>query len=421
MGGYKTPKEALNAVRAIGAMRARQPTDQLLLLSFVSGCYIAFGAYCALLVGGNVPGIQSSNPGIQKILYGIAFTVGLMMTSLTGSDLYTGNVFTITFAIFSKKTRVMGVVHALKGVILTFIGNMVGGLFIAYFFCYLLTPHDATDPWIHFLVSMSEKKVKKNVGLLLLSGIGCNWIVSTAVFMSYTAQDVSGKILSMFLPVMAFAVYGFEHVVANAFFLPAGAMFGAKFALWRIVFWNYLPVAIGNYIGGVICVGVFFWYAHMMRPKHHDFIENLLWKLWYKLRGQQAPVQAEATTSVDGKDTNGHGIDGDAVVIPINDACDGGRGDRGSHGGSTAGDDTIDLELGSQVPMLKMSHQMSPAAADLDTSNGVPSLQSRDSDSIGGDLVKLQVDLSTSSNTSATNTEDNNCYAIDVIDKPKDQ
>jgi len=230
-GGYKTPKEALNVVRTIGAARAKQPTDQILLLSFVSGCYIAFGAYCAVLVGGNVPQIKATNPGIQKLLYGIAFTVGLMMTTLTGSDLYTGNVFTITFAIMSKKTRFTNAFHALKGVILTFIGNMLGGLFVAYFFVYLLTP-DQSEPWVEFLKSMAVKKTHKNVGLLLLSGIGCNWIVSTAVFRNYTAEDVSGKILAMFLPVMAFAIYGFEHVVANAFFLPAAAMFGANVPVW---------------------------------------------------------------------------------------------------------------------------------------------------------------------------------------------
>lgn len=292
--GYKTPKDALESVRTIGSARAKQPIDQILVLSFMSGCYIAFGAYCAILVGGNVPKLKAENPGVQKLLYGICFTVGLMMTALTGSDLYTGNVFTICSAVFTKKARPMNIVHAIKGIVVTFIGNCLGGLFVAYFFVYLLTT-DLTEPWVHYLMTIAEKKVIKNPGILLLSGIGCNWIVSTAVFMNYTATDVSGKIIAMFLPIMAFAIYGFEHVVANAFFLPAAAMFGANVPVWRIIFWNYLPVAVGNFIGGVVAVGGVFWYGHMFRPKHHNAIENLVKAAIKKVRGEKASENKPVT------------------------------------------------------------------------------------------------------------------------------
>lgn len=114
-------------------------------------------------------------------------------------DLFTGNSFSIPTSVYSKKTRIWTIIYAIKNIVLTFIGNFLGALFVGFFFVYLL--NDGKDAWVGYLKTIAEKKVHMPVWQLFISSIGCNIIVASAVFIVYTAEDVAGKLLATFFPV----------------------------------------------------------------------------------------------------------------------------------------------------------------------------------------------------------------------------
>jgi len=126
-----------------------------------------------------------------------------MFIILTGSELWTGNVFAVPTSLLSSKTRLLDVLHAIKNIAVVFIGNFFGAVFVGFFFTYLIN-HDSEDYWITFLKTLAEKKTTKNVGLLFVSAIGCNIVVSSAIYMMYTAEDIVSKIFSVFFPVRCF-------------------------------------------------------------------------------------------------------------------------------------------------------------------------------------------------------------------------
>ena len=103
-------------------------------------------------------------------------------------------------ALLSSRTRLVDVVYTIKTLIVSFIGNFCGALFVAYFFCYLLNMH-STEPWVTFLINLGNKKTTTKPWFLFVSAIGCNILVNTAVYMSIVAQDVSGKILAILVAV----------------------------------------------------------------------------------------------------------------------------------------------------------------------------------------------------------------------------
>lgn len=273
---FKTPKEGLEAFQTLGNTRVNLTMDQTFVLSFMSGLYIGLGGLLAIVVGGNVPALQATNPGLQKLIFGTTFSVGLMFVVLTGSDLWTGTITISNMTLLtSGKTRLLDVIYAFKTIVMSFIGNFCGAVFVAFFFCYLINMN-STEPWVAFLKNLGVKKATRDPWFLFVSAIGCNILVNTAVFMSVVSGDVSGKLLSIFAAIGTFVTIGFEHLVANMFFLPAAAMFGANIQTWQILFQNIAVVAFGNYIGGVFFFGFSFYYGHLWRPSHKSHWFNLI-------------------------------------------------------------------------------------------------------------------------------------------------
>ncbi|TFH34328.1 MAG: formate/nitrite transporter family protein, partial [Dehalococcoidia bacterium] len=150
-----------------------------------------------------------------------------------------------------------------------YVGNFAGSLVVAYFLTFL-TGLLLKDPWLSSIVGIAEGKVSQGFLVLLLKGIGCNWLVCLAVWLAVSAEDVAGKILGIWFPIMAFVAIGFEHSVANMFFIPAGMLYGASVTWGQFLVGNLLPVTIGNVIGGAFFVGVVYWYLYADRPGRTD-------------------------------------------------------------------------------------------------------------------------------------------------------
>jgi len=262
---FKSPKETVAVVENIGVGKAALSKGQLLVLGFLAGAFIAFGGLLAIVVGGGVPGIKAVNPGLQKFIFGAVFPVGLVLVVIAGAELFTGNTACCIPAALSKKIRWNS---CARNWCLSYIGNFAGSLFVAFFLSYL-TGLLLKSPWLETTMGIAEGKVSQGFWMLFFKGVGCNWLVCLAVWLAVSADDITGKILGVWFPIMAFVALGFEHSIANMFFVPLGIFYGADVTWGRFFIVNLIPVTLGNIVGGAFFVGTTYWfiYAYIIKRK----------------------------------------------------------------------------------------------------------------------------------------------------------
>jgi len=260
---YKSPYEIVNAVNEAGWVKAHMGFSKTLIMGFLAGAFIAFGGLLAVVVGGGIPEIKSANPGLQKFIFGAVFPVGLMLVVIAGAELFTGNTAVSIPGVLSGRIPWF---DWLKNLFLSYSGNLIGSLFVAYFLAY--QSHLLTDqPWLGFVINISQTKVSHPFWVLLLRGIGCNWLVCLAIWLAIASDDVTGKILGIWFPIMAFVALGYEHSIANMFFIPLGIYYGAPVSWYQFFVVNLIPVTLGNIIGGSFFVGVIYWFVYERKVK----------------------------------------------------------------------------------------------------------------------------------------------------------
>jgi formate/nitrite transporter len=268
-----------------GKYKTGLPWWNMLMRGFMSGAYIAMGGALATVcstgivysadaikAGAVAGGFASA--GMAQLVLGAVFPVGLIITVLTGAELFTGDAMLAPMAAFIHKISWMDVMNLW---VFVYIGNLIGSLVWAYI-C-------ANGPFISIADTgaitatafgtraMAIATAKTSYfGLMgiysaFLKGIACNWLVNLAILLGICADDAAGKFFGIWFPIMAFVSSGFEHSIANMYFIPAGIMTsgltgGATGANW-VNMWtaNLIPVTIGNIIGGMFFVGVIYWVA----------------------------------------------------------------------------------------------------------------------------------------------------------------
>lgn len=255
---YYSSKEILKIVHEAAHLRAKTPARKTLVLAFLAGAYIALGGLLAVIIGGGIPGIAAENPGISKFLMGAVFPLGLMLCAIAGADLFTGNTAYFIPPVMSKKLKVKDLV---KNWTLVYVGNFIGALFIAYFITYS-TGILGKAPWLDSILHIAEHKTSATFYQVFLKGIGANWFVALAMWLSYAAKDITGKILGMWFPVMAFVAIGFEHSIANMFFIPTAIFYGSPITWSEFIINNLIPATLGNIVGGAVLVGFIYWYVY---------------------------------------------------------------------------------------------------------------------------------------------------------------
>ncbi|CAM9361629.1 unnamed protein product [Discosporangium mesarthrocarpum] len=244
-GDVKAPAELYQNAVAIGEKKAAGKAKNTLLLGFLSGSHIAFGGLLALTVGGNIPGMVATNPGLQKLIFGLfGLPFGLYMVLTAGGELFTGNTAVVTAAFIEGKASLGGL---LKNWLYSYAGNLLGSLFVVQL---------VTSAGLNSAPATAAKIVTAKVATpflkAFLKGIVCNWMVCMAVWVAAGTSTLTEKYLAMILPVAAFVAYGAEHSVANMFLLPLGIMSGGE-ASWVDIFTkNLLPVTLGNIVGGAV-------------------------------------------------------------------------------------------------------------------------------------------------------------------------
>jgi formate/nitrite transporter len=203
---------------------------------------------------------------LPTLFMGAAFTLGLVLVLIAGSDLATGNMMLVPLSAMRGK---IGLGDVAKNLTLVLLGNLVGALFVAFFLAVQTKViGDAGSGGSALLtyerlVSIAEGKTGHTAWETFLRGVGCNWLVCLAVWMSLAAKTVSGKILAIFFPVMAFVALGFDHVVASMFFIPAAIWAGVPDIGWGDALVNWLLAGAGNLVGAVIFVATSYWYLFL--------------------------------------------------------------------------------------------------------------------------------------------------------------
>jgi formate/nitrite transporter len=256
--GYFTPRELVAKATDAALLRSNTSIRKTMVLAFLAGAYIALGGLLAVMVGGGMPGVAAENPGLSKLMMGAVFPLGLILCVVGGADLFTGNTAYFVPPVMSRKMPFMALI---KNWSLVYVGNFVGSLFVAYLLAYktdLLGP----SPWLESITGIAEAKTSASFFTVFAKGIGANWLVALAVWLAFAAQDIPGKILAIWFPVMAFVAMGFEHSVANMFFIPAAIFYGAD-VTWGSFLWdNLLPATLGNIAGGSLFTGLLYWYVY---------------------------------------------------------------------------------------------------------------------------------------------------------------
>ena len=255
--GFNSPAETVLVVNHTAEAKDKTPAKKLFVLALLAGGYIAMGSLLALIVGGAMPGLAQSNPGLQKFFFGAVFPLGLILCAVAGAELFTGNTAYFVPSVLSKR---MSIKVPLKNWSIVYIGNFIGSLIVAYFLVYL-TGALLNSPSVDSAINIAIAKTSNPFYKTFLKGIACNWMVALAMWLAYAAKDITGKILGIWFPVMAFVAMGFEHCVANMFFIPVAIFHGADITWMDFIVKNLIPATLGNIVGGALFVGTSYWYV----------------------------------------------------------------------------------------------------------------------------------------------------------------
>ncbi|AOZ93175.1 formate/nitrite transporter family protein [Paenibacillus crassostreae] len=255
---YYKPQQIAEVTVENGTKKAHNRLDTVLVLGFLGGAFIALGFLLDIRV---VAGAPAEWSGIVNLLGASVFPLGLILVLLAGGELLTGNMMAVPLARITKRISTW---EALKNLILITLSNFAGAVFVAYFFGHIVGLTES-GVYLDKVVDMAGHKLDATFLQAFVSGIGCNWLVALAVWLSYGADNMSGKILGIWFPTMAFVAIGFQHVVANMFLIPA-AIFAGYYS-WGEYLINFVPVWLGNLTGGAIFVALAYWVAYLREPQ----------------------------------------------------------------------------------------------------------------------------------------------------------
>ena len=273
-----TPPQIVAANMNAAKSKTELSLGRMILLGILAGMFIAGGASASSLAMHAI-----SNVGLARLVAGTIFPVGLMMIVLVGGELFTGDCLMIMGCVHGK----FSVSKMVKVLIVVYLSNLVGSLLFAGL-VYASGQYNYTNGMLGaFTIKVALGKVNLSFGAAVASGILCNIFVCMAVLMATTARDISGKIWGIFFPILTFIVSGYEHCVANMYYIPAGIFAKASSTYaslamesygyttlqldslnWaNFVVKNLIPVTIGNILGGMVFVGLPLYLIHQKKLK----------------------------------------------------------------------------------------------------------------------------------------------------------
>jgi formate/nitrite transporter len=268
------PDEVARKAEAVGVTKAGMETFNVFVLSVLAGAFIAMGAIFATTVAA---GGSELPYGVVRLLAGLTFSLGLILVVVAGAELFTGN----NLIVMAWASRRVSTAVLLENWTMVWIGNFVGAVATA-FIVYVSGQYTFGNGAVgQAALSIAEAKTSLGFVEAVTLGILCNALVCLAVWLTYGAHTTTDKILAIIPPIAAFVAAGFEHVVANMYFISIGLLIerdeGFVDSLqpppdlsnlnWAsFLLDNLLPVTIGNIIGGAVMVGLVYWLVYL-RPR----------------------------------------------------------------------------------------------------------------------------------------------------------
>ncbi len=260
---YISPKEIVVEFAASGVYKSGLSVTKFAIIAILGGVFIAFGGLLTVMVAGGMPGMGAENPGLIKFVAGALFPIGLIIVSITGADLFTSDCAAFTLPLMQRRIQI-GIFA--KFLILSYLFNFMGTQVVAYLMSSSVGMLD-NEPWQGYLHRLAVAKVNMDFWTVFIKGIGANWLVCLGMFMGYAAKDIIGRCIGIWIPVMLFVTLGYEHSIANMFFVPAAIYSGADIAWGDFVVSNLLPATLGNLVGGAGLVGAVYGYLFLDRKK----------------------------------------------------------------------------------------------------------------------------------------------------------
>ena len=262
-----TTGEILEKVSDSGIAKAEGKTLRLLIWALLAGAYIAFGAQASQMVSFN---LLAASLGGGRLVAAAVFPVGLMMVVLCGAELFTGNCLMI-IGVLDRKIRISGM---LRNWVLVYLGNFLGALLVVALMKSTGLWETGSGLLGASVIKTAQAKVQLSFGQAFVRGILCNWLVCLAVWMSTGARETVSKIFAIWFCIGLFVISGFEHSIANMYFIPAGIAAAADSGLAQLagcdvsvltvgnfLVKNLLPVTLGNILGGGLFVGMVYWFT----------------------------------------------------------------------------------------------------------------------------------------------------------------
>jgi len=262
---FKTPLELARAACTTSQAKSKWSVSQMLILGILAGAYIAFAGYLYTVVTQDMA--KYAGIGFTKFVGGAAFSVGLMLVVVAGAELFTGNCM-MPLGALAGCTPVVGI---LRNWFWVYVANFIGSILVAslIYFSGLWNGPVGVNA-----IRIAAGKMSMPMIQAFFRGILCNWIVVLAVWMSMAAADIIGKIFACFFPIMLFVASGFEHSIANMYFMSMGLFVRGSANItaaahlspeklaavsWGGFFHNLIPVTLGNMVGGILFVAIFYY------------------------------------------------------------------------------------------------------------------------------------------------------------------
>lgn len=284
----KTPPEYVEAYINASVTKAYMPTQKLYLMGMMAGAFVAIGAASA-----SAASHALTNIGVAKALAGIVFPIGLMMIIFIGGELFTGDNMMLMGAMHGRFTYI----RLMRTLLWVYVSNLSGAVLISFLVVNSGQFSYSANGLGAYTIKVALDKCTGNFTSLLVSGILCNVLVCVAVLMSMAAKDATGKVFGFLFPIFAFVIGGYEHCVANMYYIPAGMqaarnpvyvekameLYGitteriAEINLSNFFLGNLLPVTLGNMIGGMLFISIPLYILHKEKlykdPTHKEYLK----------------------------------------------------------------------------------------------------------------------------------------------------
>src|SRR4051812_35273389 len=254
---FKSPPEIPAASGGPALKKPEMSGDKLLVEGFLAGAYIAFAGLLPITSSAGLD--PEKVGGVQTLITGSVFALGLVLVIIAGSELLTGNMALVPIATLARR---VGLGRLSFNFTFVLIGNLLGSLFVAYFLAVKTGVVTADQPLARLGKIAEAKGHTETDWQIFLRAVGCNWLVCLAVWMALAAEDIGGKVLAIFFPIMAFVAMGFDHVVANMFFLPAAIFAHVPGIDWGDALKNWVFAFLGNFVGAAVFVSGAYWYLY---------------------------------------------------------------------------------------------------------------------------------------------------------------